>query len=81
MNIFNSLSSFLYDKNYFIALFENEIYVYNYKDIILLKETKVSLSVSNFQLNILGHDLFVKQLDKNEILISGIIDEVSKKYE
>ena len=42
MNIFNSLSSFLYDKNYFIALFENEIYVYNYKDIILLKEKSLT---------------------------------------
>ena len=81
MNIFSSLSSFLYDKDYFITLFDNKIYVYNYLDLIFLGETKIIIKISNFNLNIKGENLFVKQLDKKEILIEGIIKEVKREYE
>ncbi len=81
MNIFKSLSSFLYDKEYFIALFENEIYIYNYYDIIFLGESKIILAIDKFKLSIKGQDLLVKQLDKKEILIAGLINEVKKEYE
>ena len=81
MNIFKSLSSFLYDKEYFITFFGNEIYVYNYENLIFLGESKIILSLKNFNLHIKGQNLFVKQLDKKEILIEGFIKEVIKEYE
>ncbi len=81
MNIFKSLSNFLYDKEYFIALYENEVYVYNYYDIIFLGEEKIILDFAKFNLLIKGQNLLVKQLDKKEMLIGGIIKEVSKQYE
>ena len=81
MNIFKSLSNFLYDKEYFIALYENEVYVYNYYDIIFLGEEKIILDFAKFNLLIKGQNLLVKQLDKKEMLIGVIIKEVSKQYE
>lgn len=81
MNIFKSLSNFLYDKDYFIALYENEIYIYNYYDITFLGNTKVIIKFAKFTLTIIGKDLFVKQLDKKEMLIAGTINGVNKDYE
>lgn len=81
MNIFSSLSNFLYDKEYFVTLFDKQIYVYNYTDLIFLGEAKIILLVNKFNLVIKGENLVVKQLDKREILIEGLIKEVKKEYE
>lgn len=81
MNIFNSLSNFLYDNDFFFALFKDNIYVYNYHDILLLTEKKIILMLKDFNLHIKGDNLIVKKLDKKEILIEGIINEVKKENE
>lgn len=81
MNIFNSLSNFLYDNDFFFALFKDNIYVYNYHDILLLTEKKIILMLKDFNLHIKGDNLIVKKLDKKEILIEGKINEVKKENE
>ena len=81
MNIFNSLSNFLYDNDFFFALFKDNIYVYNYHDILLLTEKKIILILKDFNLHIKGDNLIVKKLDKKEILIEGKINEVQKENE
>ena len=81
MNIFNSLSNFLYDNDYFFALFKDNIYVYNYHDILFLTEKKIILILKDFNLHIKGDNLIVKKLDKKEILIEVIINEVKKENE
>lgn len=81
MNTFGALSDFLFDKKYFISLFEDKIYVYRYFTLDVLKENHVVLKMDNFVLDIKGTNLSVSKLNKEEIIIKGNILEVKKEYE
>lgn len=81
MKLAKLLSDFLYDKNYFITLFENKIHVYQYKDLVFLSEDKIKLRLENFNLIIEGSNLVVFQMNKEEIIIEGNILKVGKEYE
>lgn len=81
MNTFNALSDFLFDKKYFIALFEDKIYVYRYLDLDVLKESNIVLKMEGFSLHIKGTGLSISKLNKEEMIIKGNILEVKKEYE
>ena len=79
MKIIDNIKSFLYDKNYFINIFENYIYVFNYLDLNHFSDKEISLKLENFNVDIIGKDLsIIKMMDK-EILIEGYIEKVIKK--
>lgn len=81
MNIKENLINFLYDKNYFITIYQNYIHVFNYKELIMLTEEKIILRLENFELEIKGEDLYITKMFPNELLIKGIVKNVSFKYE
>ena len=81
MNIRNTLLNFLYDKEYFISLYDKYIHVYNYQEIVDINESKVILKFSNFFLVIDGNNLIIRKLLENEVLIEGIIWNVGFNYE
>ena len=74
MHIKDTLVNFLYDKEYFISIYDNFIHVFNYKELIILKLDK-------FKLEIKGEDLFITKMMPNEILIRGVIKNVGINYE
>ena len=79
MKIIDNIKSFLYDKDYFINIFENYIYVFNYLDLNHFSDKEISLKLENFDVDIIGKDLsIIKMMDK-EILIEGSIEKVIKK--
>ncbi len=79
MKIIDNIKSFLYDKDYFINIFENYIYVFNYLDLNHFSDKEISLKLENFNVDIIGKDLsIIKMMDK-EILIEGYIEKVIKK--
>ena len=79
MKIIDNIKSFLYDKDYFINIFENYIYVFNYLDLNHFSDKEISLKLENFDVDIIGKDLsIIKMMDK-EILIEGYIEKVIKK--
>ena len=69
MHIRENLTNFLYDKNYFISIYDNYIYVYNYFDLLLLTDTKIVLKLEKFNLTINGENLYISKLLPKEILI------------
>lgn len=81
MNIRNTMLNFLYDKDYFISLYENHIHIYNYEELIDINETHVIFKFTNFTLNIDGDSLFITKLLPNEVLIKGHIQNVGFNYE
>ena len=81
MNIKENLINFLYDKNYFITIYQNYIHIFNYKDLIMLTEKKIVLKLENFELEIKGENLYITKMLQNELLIKGTLKNVGFKYE
>lgn len=76
MHMKDNLINFLYDKEYFINIYDNFIYVFNYLELIGLNNKKIVLKFNNFNIEIKGNDLFVVKMNKNELLIKGKIKSV-----
>ncbi len=80
MNIKDTLVNFLYDKEYFITIYENYIHVFNYKKLISLTSKLIVLEMNKFNLEIKGSGLFITKMSKNELLIKGYITKVGLNY-
>ena len=81
MHIKESLINFLYDKEYFISIFENYIHVFNFRELSNLSSNKIILKMDTFTLDIEGNDLFITKMLPNEVLIKGTISKVGFLYE
>ena len=81
MNIKDNLINFLYDKNYFINVYENYIHLFNYQDLIILTDTKIVLKFDNFRICIKGCNLLITKMLPNEMLIKGKINNIGFDYE
>ena len=81
MNLKESLVNFLYDKNYFINIYDDYIHVFNFQELISLSDKKIILSLEKFKVEITGSNIIIKKMSKNEILIKGIINKVGFFYE
>ena len=81
LNIKNTIIDFLYDKNYFITMYENFLYIYNFQEIITLTNELIMLSIENFKIKITGSDLKIKKINSSELLIDGNIISIGKIYE
>ena len=81
MNLKESLVNFLYDKNYFINIYDYYIHVFNFQELISLSDKKIILSLEKFKVEITGSNIIIKKMSKNEILIKGLINKVGFLYE
>lgn len=81
MHIKDNLVNFLYDKEYFISMYDNYIHIFNYKELISLTSNLIILKLEKFNLSIKGDDLFIIRMLPNELLIKGIIKNVGIDYE
>ena len=81
LNIKNTIIDFLYAKNYFITMYENFLYIYNFQEIITLTNELIMLSIENFKIKITGSDLKIKKINSSELLIEGNIISIGKIYE
>ena len=68
-----NLQNFLLDQDYYIDIYSNFLHVFNYSDLITLTSKLIELKVKEFRLVIEGDNLTVSALDKQEILIKGLI--------
>jgi len=73
--------NYLKDEDYYIILYSHYIYIYKYIDINKFTDTFISLKLKKLKVNIYGIDLLIKKLEKDELLIKGIINKVEKIYE
>lgn len=81
MHIKDNLINFLYDKEYFISIYNNYIHIFNYKELITLSNSLIILKLDKFNLEINGESLFITKMMPNEILIKGKIKNVGVIYE
>jgi len=81
MHMKDNLVNFLYDKKYFITMYEQYVHVFNYKELISLNSDLIVLKMEDFILNVKGRNLFVRQMMAHEILIKGEVESVMRSYE
>ena len=77
----DSLINFLYDKKYFINIYDEYIHVFNYQELVSLSSKKIVLKMETFKIEVTGDNLFITRMLPNEILIKGIIGKVEFSYE
>jgi len=80
MHLYKTIKSFLYDQDYFVDMWSNNVHIYGFLDILCLKEDKASFRFSDFTLEIIGQDFRVLKLSKMEILIQGGFLEMRKTW-
>lgn len=77
----DNLINFLYDKNYFINIYDEYIHIFNYQELVSLSSKKIVLKMETFKIEVTGDNLFITRMLPNEILIKGIIGKVEFSYE
>ena len=70
------LKNYLRGEEYYIILYSNFIYIFNYKEINKFTDQFISLKLENMKVNIHGNDLLITKLEKRELLIKGNILKV-----
>ena len=81
MHIKDNLINFLYDKKYFINIYDNYIYFFNYEKLLTLTSVLIILKLDNFNIEIKGTNLVITKMMPSEILIKGKIKNVGFNYE
>ena len=72
--------NYLNKEEYYIIIYSNYIYIYNYIDIIKFTDTYISLKLNNLIINIKGIDLLITKMEIKELLIKGKILSLEKEY-
>ena len=73
MKITNYLDRYLTDKIYSITVKENSVYIINYIEVVDFSDSKVVIRYSKGKTTILGDNLVVSKMMKDELLIIGKI--------
>lgn len=76
MRLVNRVRNFLVDQEYYIDIYEGNIHVFRYIDILKLQDSEIVLQMEQFQLLLKGANFRVKRLEKSEILVSGVLEEL-----
>lgn len=71
-----NLINYMKVDEFLIGIYESSVHIFNYIRIIDINEDKISILVKNKKIEIKGHKLLIKKLDKDEILINGDIKRV-----
>ena len=67
--MFKSLINYIKDKDYLIGIYNDEIYIYNYKNIIDINNEYIKINLGNKKVKIQGENICVKKLENSEVLI------------
>ena len=74
LEIFNNA---LKCKDYYICLYQNYVYIYNYHEILSFNNDLIIVKLNNFNLKIKGSNLHINKMENHELLISGLVSGVS----
>lgn len=76
MQLVNRVRNFLIDQNYYIDIYDQYVHVFHYIDILKLQDEEIILQMDGFQLCLKGANFRVNRLEKQEILITGMLDDL-----
>ena len=73
------ISNYVNDKEFRITLYNDKIHIINYKQIISLEDSYISILSNNKKVSITGTNLILNKLVDNEMLIKGNISKIEVK--
>lgn len=73
--------NYLRGEEYYVILYSNYVYIFNYKEIKKFTDKYISLLFDKMKVDIYGYDLLITKMEKKELLIKGNILKVEKIYE
>ena len=73
------INNALSNNDYYICLYNNHLYIYNYLEIISFNHDLIMIKLTNRNLKIKGVGMLIKKLHLHELLIEGSL--VSVQYE
>ena len=79
MKIINNIKTFIYDKDYFVNVYDNKIHIYQYIDLLKLSEEEIIFKLSDFTLYISGSNLHIIKMASNELMIEGVLGNMEFK--
>ena len=65
-----NLISYIKDNDYLIGVYNNKVYINNYKRIINIDNNYIKIDLGSKKIKIKGNNLSVKKLENNEMLIN-----------
>lgn len=81
MNILNNIKNFLYDRNYFIGFYKENIYIFNYIAIPIFSDQEIKISFEEFNIMLKGNNLKIIKMEDKELLINGNVKNIGINYE
>ena len=74
------MKNFLFDLDNFITIYDNNLHVFNFIKLNKLSESEIIITLENKTIKIIGNNLKVKQMTKQELLINGLLEKVEFVY-
>ncbi len=81
MLMIDNIKNYLYDKKYFINVFDNYIHVFNYLKMEDFNSQNIIFKMPEFKLIIKGNNFLITKMLHNEILIKGDFLSLEKTNE
>ena len=76
MKVINNIRSFLLEDNFEIRVFKNRINIVNYNSIVHFDSNKIIVYYDDGFIVVKGEKLVVSKLLQDEVLITGIIQNI-----
>ena len=76
MNILNSMKEYINDDRCKLVILGNSLYVSHYVDIKSFDSNKFILEISDKTIVLMGKNISIKKLTKEELLVSGDIETI-----
>lgn len=73
------INNALKNTDYYICLYKNKVYIYNYLEIVSFNNDLIKVSLKDTLIKIKGKNMLIKKMHVHELLIEGIIESV--KYD
>ncbi|MDD2504823.1 MAG: YabP/YqfC family sporulation protein [Bacilli bacterium] len=73
------INNALKNTNYYICLYENKVYIYNYQEIVSFNHDYIKIALNQNNIKIKGSKMLIKKMHIHELLIEGNIESI--KYE
>jgi sporulation protein YqfC len=81
MNIKNNIINYLYDRENVVCMYDNFIYIYDFKYLDSFSSAKIIVKLKEKEISIMGNDLSIVRITKEELLIKGTIKSLEVSNE
>ena len=81
MLMIDNIKNYLYDKKYFVNLYDSYIHIFNFNKLLDFNHNIITLKMPDFILDIIGNNLTITKMTNNELLIKGCVNKLEFKYE